>query len=256
MASMTWNEFRSQHKGVPQSEISELWKEYKAGNYNIVEPLTAEEVEETMSAQTFIHQEVIEENPDLFEGGDVEDGAESESEIVVEETSDEEVEAEEEEEVTPIPEPTPEPEVIEVEPIEKFAELMNLVFGNSKIDSKERSLADAELHTLADSLRGVEYACARTDGWKLWIGPTSKAVLVNETKNVAFACNREYWQRFYHGASMCYVDTVSTEKQVLDMKKFYQRQNVFVNRVPVPGYEIMLPSSRLEIVNTASLQYK
>ena len=226
MASMTWNEFRSKHQGVPQSEISELWKEYKAGNYNIVEQLTEE------------------------------DETESEPETIVEEVIDEEVEVEEEEEVTPTPEPAPELEITEIEPIEKFAELMNLVYGNSKIGSKERALADAELHTLADSLRGVDYTCARTDGWKLWIGPTRAAVLVNETKNVAFACNREYWQRFYHGASMCYVDTVTTEKQVLDMKKFYQRQRVFINRVPVPGYEIMLPSSRLEIVNTASLQYK
>ena len=31
--SLTWNEFRSAHKGIAKSEISKLWKPYKAGEY-------------------------------------------------------------------------------------------------------------------------------------------------------------------------------------------------------------------------------
>lgn len=31
--SLTWNEFRSAHKGVAKSEISKLWKSYKDGEY-------------------------------------------------------------------------------------------------------------------------------------------------------------------------------------------------------------------------------
>ena len=31
--SLTWNEFRSAHKGIAKSEISKLWKSYKAGEY-------------------------------------------------------------------------------------------------------------------------------------------------------------------------------------------------------------------------------
>ena len=57
--SLTWNEFRSAHKGIAKSEISKLWKSYKAGEYEFpakeepettVEEIVAEEptsVEET-----------------------------------------------------------------------------------------------------------------------------------------------------------------------------------------------------------------
>ena len=42
---MTWNEFRSQHKGTPQQEISLLWKKYKEGNEEVE---TAEETLEDL----------------------------------------------------------------------------------------------------------------------------------------------------------------------------------------------------------------
>lgn len=32
---LTWQQFRSAHKGTPASEISDLWKEYKDGSYEV-----------------------------------------------------------------------------------------------------------------------------------------------------------------------------------------------------------------------------
>ena len=32
---LTYNDFRKAHKGTPQKEISELWKRYKANEYDL-----------------------------------------------------------------------------------------------------------------------------------------------------------------------------------------------------------------------------
>ena len=46
--NLTYNEFRSAHKGTPQKEISQLWKEYKSGDYSFpkTEAPKAKEVKE------------------------------------------------------------------------------------------------------------------------------------------------------------------------------------------------------------------
>ena len=44
---VTWNEFRNQHKGLQQSEISKLWAQYKAGEYDIPRGIEADELKET-----------------------------------------------------------------------------------------------------------------------------------------------------------------------------------------------------------------
>ena len=47
--NLTYNEFRSAHKGTPQKEISQLWKQYKSGDYSFpkTEAPKAKEVKET-----------------------------------------------------------------------------------------------------------------------------------------------------------------------------------------------------------------
>ncbi len=50
--SLTWNEFRTAHKGTAKSELSKLWKAYKAGEYTF--PAEAESetpVEETVAEE-------------------------------------------------------------------------------------------------------------------------------------------------------------------------------------------------------------
>ncbi len=46
-----WSEFRSLHKGQKQSEISKLWAQYKAGEYDIPRGIEADQEEETQEIQ-------------------------------------------------------------------------------------------------------------------------------------------------------------------------------------------------------------
>ena len=89
--------------------------------------------------------------------------------------------------------------------------LFNDVFNNPALTAEEVQAARHALAKIAQETSVKGYVCEPTDGWKLWIGPTKAAVLCNETKDIAFACNRGYWQTFYHGASLCYVETVKEE---------------------------------------------
>ena len=58
---LTYNEFRSAHKGTAQKEISKLWKEYKEGSYTFpVDEPKAEPVEETPVEESPVLEEVAE----------------------------------------------------------------------------------------------------------------------------------------------------------------------------------------------------
>jgi len=133
-----------------------------------------------------------------------------------------------------------------------FGQLFNDVFNNAALTDSEKAVKKGQLAKLAKETGYPGYTCDPTDGWKLWLGPTKAAVLCNESKRVAFACNRSYWQAFYHGASLCYVETCTESETVHRMADNYRKQGRFVERVPVPGIEIMLPASKLEIINKAS----
>jgi hypothetical protein len=63
--SLTWNEFRSAHKGIAKSELSKLWESYKAGEYNFP---SKEESKATV-------EETIVEEPDSVEEVPVEENA-------------------------------------------------------------------------------------------------------------------------------------------------------------------------------------
>ncbi len=152
-----------------------------------------------------------------------------------------------------VEETTTEEQVEEQEdPMVLFGQLFNQVFNDPSLTDSEKAVKKGQLATLAKQTGHEGYVCDPTDGWKLWLGPTKAAVLCNESKRIAFACNRGYWQAFYHGASLCYVETCTEAETVHRMADHYRKQGRFVERVPVPGIEIMLPASKLEIINKAS----
>jgi hypothetical protein len=142
--------------------------------------------------------------------------------------------------------------VEELDPYVRFGQLFNVVFNNPTEDPDDLHSLKRELKECADLTSVKGYKCDPTDGWKLWIGPTKSALLCNETKDLAFACNRPWWHTFYHGASLCYIETCTEEDTVFRMRDYFHKRGRFVNRVPVPGYEIKLPASKLEIINMAS----
>ena len=74
MADLSYNEFRTLHKGTPSGQLSELWKKYKAGEYepdvdkdgihdSVDDEITVEEtVEETEEVEE-VEEEVEEKTP-------------------------------------------------------------------------------------------------------------------------------------------------------------------------------------------------
>ena len=60
-SDLTYNQFRSAHKGTPQKEISELWKQYKKGEYTF--PVVEEKAEP-------IEEAPVEESPSVEEVGE------------------------------------------------------------------------------------------------------------------------------------------------------------------------------------------
>lgn len=58
MTRLSYNEFRSAHKGTAKAELSDLWKKYKAGEYDLpstepaTEPITPTEVEVVVEERT------------------------------------------------------------------------------------------------------------------------------------------------------------------------------------------------------------
>ena len=58
---LTYNNFRSAHKGTPQKEISKLWADYKEGKYELPLEETVEEVLEVTEEETVEPEPVKEE---------------------------------------------------------------------------------------------------------------------------------------------------------------------------------------------------
>ena len=173
---------------------------------------------------------------------------ENTSEETTEEASEEVSEEVSEDETN---EETPEAED-EVDPYEGFGIAFNKVFNNRILSDEEKHQAMQELKKFAQATTVEGYKCEETDGWKLWIGPTKAAVLCNEKKDIAFACNRGWWHSFYHGASLCYVETCNEEETVFRMRDYFKKRGRWIDRVPIPGIEIMLPASKMDLINTAS----
>jgi hypothetical protein len=98
----------------------------------------------------------------------------------------------------------------------------------------------------------TQYKCNPTHGWQLWLGPEPASLLVNETHGVAFCISRAWWHHHYLGAALCAERVCDSQAQVNSIRDGFSKRDKLVMRVPVPGYEIMLPHSRLEIWNTAS----
>lgn len=188
MSKVTWNQFRSQHKGMDQNEIKALWAQYKEGEYEIP-------TEETTTVEA------------------------PQAEVVAETTED---------------------------PRKEFLSLFNEVYILNDPSEAEKSV-HGRLLTLAKQTRPEGYATARGDGWTIYLGPTQKTVLVNETRQTAFSITRSYWQRFYQGAALVDTQMFDNEEGLERLKKQYRRMGKLVTRYPIPGVEIKVPRSSLDI---------
>jgi len=213
MAKVTWNEFRSLHKGQARDEIKVLWAQYKEGQYEIEtennevpDELTTEE---EFAAKNKVAELVNEEHPTLLTGEEVE-------------------------------------EVKEIDHRKEFLKLFNELYILNKTGEIPKSLHQ-QLMTHALATRPKQYQCGTGDGWTLYLGETNKALLVNETRQTAFAITRKYFHRFYQGAALIDTQLFSDDGGVERLKLRFKRLGKLVSRYPVPGVEIRVPSSKLDI---------
>lgn len=222
---LTYNEFRSAHKGTAQKEISKLWKEYKEGSYTLpVDEPKAKPVKETpvekspydegLSVEEEIHSQmkisdmVMEEHPDLLK----------------------------DEEPT-LNELCKEYDKLRVK-MDKFA---------FKFVGDAMEKGQARLKELAELTRPKGYTCSPTDSWKIWFGPTSMCLLINTTNMMGFRVTREWWQKHYQ--TTIYVDReLLTNNDIMRIEaQKLARSGCYIPRTPVIGVECKLPQGVKDI---------
>lgn len=222
---LKYNAFRALHKGQPQSEISKLWKEYKAGDY---EPPTEEPV-----------VEVVEETP------------------VEEPTPEPTPEPVAAPEPAPLPAP-PAPEPVTESDSEVGQRKMDMCndfnravrrfyrFGSSMKEDEVKKY-EQRLLEIAKETMPKGYTCSPTDAWKIWFGPTSKCLLINVTREMAFKIDRDWWQKNYQ--TTVYVDrSLLKSNDLMDSEALrYAKKGRYLPRYPIVGVECQLPQSYHDI---------
>lgn len=218
---LKYNAFRALHKGQPQSEISQLWKEYKAGDY---EPPTEEPV-----------VEVVEEPP-------------------VEEPAPEPVVAPEPAPpapTQPVEPPTPSEREVGEHKMNLCNDFNRAVkryarFGATMKEDEVKKYK-ARLSEIAKETMPKGYSCSPTDSWKIWFGPTSQCLLINVTHEMAFKVDRDWWQRNYQ--TTVYVDrSLLKTNDLMDSEALrYAKKGRYLPRYPLVGVECQLPQSYHDI---------
>lgn len=221
MTQVSYNQFRSLHKGTPQKKVSKLWKKYKDGKYK----LPAEEGKDFVTVN---------------EGELYIPPPEKPTKAVTP------IEVEIEEEVTPLEEKS-DLEVIgdlckEYTQLQRKMELLG-----PRLDDEAKAAGHARLKEIALSTIPKGYSCTPTDSWKIWFGPTSKSLLINTTNQMAFQITREWWQKNYQNT--IYVDReLLNNNDLIDIEiRRYFRMGRFLPRSPVVGTECQLPQGVKDI---------
>jgi hypothetical protein len=213
--TMTWNKFRSMHKGLSVNKLSSLWTDYKVGQYDLPEDnkSVTEEVVEEKAAKMKAAVVAVKEEPKAAQEGTQE------------------------------------------EYLTEYKRLSNrmLRFGKS-MSQATLDEGRAVLKDLAAKTAPVGYICTPTDGWKCWTGPSSLTLIVNENKRVAFLTSRDWWNSNYQGAFYVTYETVGDAHTIERLADQFKRQRKLVGRPPLAGIEIMLPKSLREKVNRSEVR--
>ncbi len=220
---LTWDTFSPLVKGMPRKHKSALWTAYKEEDHEVLVSIY-----QSMQDGTFDVEGV--------EEGDTESEEEEVEEVSVE--PEEEPEEEVEEEVK---------EPVESDYLAEFTKLSNKLirFGPSMSDEQIMESMTI-MKDLASKTIPPKYEVEDTDAWEIWMGPTSKCLLVNATRQFSFSCSRAWWSKNYLNAMYVSRQLVHTEEQfgrLVSEKKATKR---FLDRHPLPGIEIMLPTTARE----------
>lgn len=227
-SKLTYNQFRSAHKGTPKKELSALWSEYKEGTYSF----PAQEAPETQE-QSVDETPVEEETPVVELSTEEEIHSQMKiSDMVMEETPD----------LLKDEEPSMNELCKEYDKLRTKMEKFAFKFVG---DAKQKG--EARLKELAKLTRPKNYDCSPTDSWKIWFGPTSLCLLINTTKMMGFRVTRGWWQKNYQ-------TTVYVDRELLPNNDIIKREVTklansgrYVPRTPVIGVECKLPQSVKDI---------
>lgn len=212
---MTWNKFRSLHKGLSVNKLSSLWTDYKVGQYELPDDNKS------------VTEEVVEEKAAKMKAAVV--AVKEEAKAAVEGTQE--------------------------EYLAEYKRLSNRMLRFGKSMSEETlTQGRALLKDLAEKTAPVGYTCTPTDGWKCWTGPSSTTLIVNENQRVAFLTTREWWNSNYQGAFYVTYETVGDALTIDRLAEQFKRQRKLVGRPPLAGVEIMLPKSLREKVNRSEVR--
>jgi len=225
MTEVTYNQFRSLHKGTAQKEISELWKKYKDGEYQLPKV-------EGQDSVTTNEGELNMVPPDAPATEEVE-------EPVVEEPVVEKPVVEE-----PVVETGPSP-LEKCNEYERYRrELRRFPY---KYNEDETNKILARMTQYADETRPEWYVCEPTDSWKIWFGPTRDCLLINTTRQLAFKVDRDWWKDNYQ--TTIYVDRelLNDPTHIETEKMRYARKKQYIPRTPVVGLECKLPQTVKDI---------
>tara|TARA_A200000159_G_scaffold134547_1_gene133175 strand:+ start:606 stop:1310 length:705 start_codon:yes stop_codon:yes gene_type:complete len=233
MANLSYNEFRSLHKGTPQGEMSELWKKYKAGEYqpdadndgihDSVDDDVSLSTEEEFAAKNKVAELVEEENPDLLEDE--------------------------------VPEKTP--EQIYQENLLNFANAYRLLQNSRhRLTEEQIQILEVRLINCAKATRPSNFHAKPEDGWQLWVGPHPEALIVNERNQIAFCITRAWWAKNYQGSFLVQDMILDEPSRLASIRDKFRKKGKLVLRNPIPGIEIKLPASRLEAIVTSSGSYE
>lgn len=233
MADLSYNEFRSLHKGTPQGETSELWKKYKAGEYqpdadndgihDSVDDDVSLSMEEEFASQNKIAEMVDEEHPELLE--------------------DEE------------PEKTP--QQVYQENLLNFANAYRLLQNSRhRLTTEQIQTLEMRLINTAKATRPSNFHAKPEDGWQLWVGPHPEALIVNERNQIAFCITRTWWAKNYQGSFLVQDMILDEPGRLATIRDKFRKKGKLVLRNPIPGIEIKLPASRLEAIVTSSGSYE
>lgn len=220
--TLTYNEFRSAHKGVPQDEISRLWKMYKEGGYEVPEVETVIEVVEPGVAEPTV-EEVVVETPVITPPP-----------------------------APPVPPAPPAPPApAEEDKLQLCKDFNRAVNRFQKLGAsmapEEVAKFNARLKEIASKTIPDKYTCEPTDSWKIWFGPTSDCLLINTTRQLAFRVDRSWWQRHYQ--TTVYVDReLLNNNDLIESEAMrYAKKGRYIPRYPLVGVECKLPQSYHDI---------
>ena len=220
---LTWDTFSPIVKGMSRKHKSALWTAYKEEDHEVLVSIY-----KSIQDGTFSVEEVEEVEEEEVEEEEVEEVEEEE----VEEEVVEEVEEEVEEEVDYLAEYT------------RISNKLTRFAPSMKEEIIEKAMA--MMADYATKTRHPKYEVEDTDAWEIWMGPTSKCLLVNATRQFSFSCSRAWWSKNYLNAMYVSRQLVHTEEQFERLVTEKKRTNMFLDRHPLPGVEIMLPTTARE----------